>query len=258
LDTFVVRATSQNDAFHVAQNEAMKSLSSRIQRSIIATTDELANSTNKRMDSLSTSVTSLTSSLTEATTALDNATIPPLSELREEISATGLKEYEPTGATPLKQNYLYPTSLPRTQSASTASSTTSPQKQSQGHKMVYIDTPYDSPVDKMDLTTSSSERTGSFGSIVQTVPLLPPGPTSLSITTSGLRELDPNLVVPLTDHKMDSNGKGEGFVREIPSLKRSYSGRIGSAKKRDYGSARGFSASVGSATGRRLRSSPPQ
>lgn len=40
----------------------------------------------------------------------------PLSELRTGISATQLAEYAPTGETPRKAQYQYPTTLPRTES----------------------------------------------------------------------------------------------------------------------------------------------
>jgi kinesin family protein 11 len=46
---------------------------------------------------------------------LDAQICQPLANLREDIGSTSLQEYQPTGATPVKAQYQYPTSLPRTQ-----------------------------------------------------------------------------------------------------------------------------------------------
>ncbi|KAK7718332.1 Kinesin-related motor protein [Diaporthe eres] len=47
---------------------------------------------------------------------LDDSLCQPLSKLREDISSTALREYEPTGETPKRVQYHYPTELPRTAS----------------------------------------------------------------------------------------------------------------------------------------------
>jgi kinesin family protein 11 len=48
---------------------------------------------------------------------LDEHLCQPLGALREDISSTTIREYEPTGETPQKMQYQYPTELPRTQPA---------------------------------------------------------------------------------------------------------------------------------------------
>jgi kinesin family protein 11 len=104
----------------------------------------------------------------------------PLTHLREDISSTVIQEYQPTGDTPQKLTYEYPTELPRTQAHASLLAKfhgePSPSKAT-----VFVDA---------DPTLSENRSPSRPVSNDEFAPLADRGPNPL---TAGLRELHPNV-----------------------------------------------------------------
>lgn len=137
--------------------------------------------------------------LRESLEPLDESLRQPLACLREDIQSTKMREYEPTGDTPEKKRYEYPTDLPRTaghesliagmQDKPSTTPTTSPAKRATT-TAVYSDlvSPSRSP-SKVPLSVPASPSNNPFGT---------PGPiasTRIKPRTlePSLREVNPNL-----------------------------------------------------------------
>jgi kinesin family protein 11 len=138
LDDFVTRARSQNAQHHDSHAQSLQDLSTTV-KSSYANIGSHFTSTYERVRDLGVEMSTKTGSLQETLTPLDEILRQPLAELRSNISNTILQEYQPTGETPQKVQYQYPTELPRTETHDTllaalrrptvsASSTASPTK----------------------------------------------------------------------------------------------------------------------------------
>ena len=115
LDDFVTRARSQNESHHTSHVQSLRGLGSSVKESYSSFGNHLVSSQDhvRQIDASMTDHCSiLQASLSPLTTNLRQ----PLSDLRTGISATHLTEYAPTGVTPRKVQYQYPTTLPRTES----------------------------------------------------------------------------------------------------------------------------------------------
>ncbi|KAI1119115.1 P-loop containing nucleoside triphosphate hydrolase protein [Nemania sp. NC0429] len=114
LDDFVSRARSQNAQHDEQHTTLLQDLSSTVEDSYAKIGDHFQ-TTYSRVEELG---SEMDIDMTEAKQALgpllDNAR-QPLANLREDISSTRIKEYQPTGETPQKAVYEFPTELPRTQ-----------------------------------------------------------------------------------------------------------------------------------------------
>ncbi|KAI9877559.1 MAG: kinesin motor protein cin8 [Pleopsidium flavum] len=113
LDGFVTRARSQNGRHHDIHLQSLKGLASTVRQSYFNVSDYFIASSGRIRD-LSCDVSSRTSVLQASLTPLDASVRQPLAELRMNIAEAPLKEYIPTGETPQKTQYQYPTTLPRT------------------------------------------------------------------------------------------------------------------------------------------------
>ena len=114
LDDFVRRARAQNDRYAAARATALGDLVSVATRARDRQTAELT-SASARAEALATAVEPSTSALGEALALLPGNVSGPLTALGATIAATPLAEYVPTGSTPARTAYAYPTTLPRTQ-----------------------------------------------------------------------------------------------------------------------------------------------
>jgi kinesin family member 11 len=113
LDDFVTRARSEN-AGHQAQHEAsVTNLSDTVDTSF-SNISSHCKGTFDRVQDLGEQMGTEIESLREDLQPLEDSLCQPLSKLREDISSTDLREYEPTGETPKRVEYHYPTVLPRT------------------------------------------------------------------------------------------------------------------------------------------------
>lgn len=226
LDDFVTRARLQNAQHHGSHTASLQGLSTTVKASYSNIGSHFT-STFERVRDMGDEMSAQTSSLQESLTPLDSILRQPLAQLRENISRTAIQEYQPTGETPRKVQYEYPTELPRTEDHETLLAVLrrpvlSPSKQTTTIPVVFNDGPGD------DDTTSSFRERGRR-------------------PTGGLREIDANIL-DFHLQAMPSSGKsvrpstsgGEtqkenNALPQIPSFKRSMSGKLPLAVQRSGG-----------------------
>ncbi|KAI0809866.1 P-loop containing nucleoside triphosphate hydrolase protein [Xylaria sp. FL0064] len=115
LDDFVTRARSQN-AEHADQHTiSLQGLSSTVENSYFDIRCQFK-TTYCRADELRSEMDIDIEAAEGALEPLPANVCQPLADLREDISSTMIREYQPTGDTPQKLTYEYPTELPRTRS----------------------------------------------------------------------------------------------------------------------------------------------
>jgi kinesin family protein 11 len=114
LDDFVTRARSQNAQHHDSHTESLEILSSTVRGSYENIGNHFA-ATYERVRELDDEMSTQTGNLRQALSPLEATLREPLANLRSNISNSRLEEYVPTGETPQKVQYMYPTELPRTE-----------------------------------------------------------------------------------------------------------------------------------------------
>jgi kinesin family member 11 len=117
LDEFVTRARSQNGLHHESHTRNLAGLAETVRETLKNVGTEFAH-THKRISTSAGEMSTQTEKIRSQLQPLAEATREPLSELRENITGVPLKEYVPTGETPMKMQYQYTASLPRTDSHS--------------------------------------------------------------------------------------------------------------------------------------------
>ncbi|CAG8959136.1 hypothetical protein HYFRA_00012999 [Hymenoscyphus fraxineus] len=223
LDDFVTRARSQNAQHHDSHTQSLSNLSSTVKSSY----DNIGthfNATYERVRDLGHEMLVKQNSLQEALEPLETVLRQPLAELRSNIATARFAEYQPTGATPQKVQYQYPTELPRTEQhekllAALRNPASSPSKNTS--KPTTVPATFD---DEME------------GVITEIAPLrdssasVPPlSHDNRPITSGSLREIDPNInVASIIEHpstaKSHSLG-GDGLSKDTQELfKRSVTG----------------------------------
>ena len=115
LDDFVTRARSQNESHYKSHVQSLSGLSSSVKESHDSIGNHLSSSQD-HVHQIDTSMTNHCSILQASLPPLTTTLRQPLSDLRTGISGTHLTEDAPTGETPRKVQYQYPTTLPRTES----------------------------------------------------------------------------------------------------------------------------------------------
>jgi kinesin family protein 11 len=118
LDDFVARARAQNAKHHDDHALSLQSLSTTVKGSYGNIGEHFA-FTYDRIKELGEEMSAKTAVLEEALSPLDTTLRQPLAELRSSIASSALQEYTPTGETPQKVQYQYPTVLPRTEAHET-------------------------------------------------------------------------------------------------------------------------------------------
>ncbi|KAI0456316.1 P-loop containing nucleoside triphosphate hydrolase protein [Xylaria acuta] len=114
LDDFVARARSQNAQHDDQHAESLRDLSSTVEDSYENIADHFR-TTCSRVEELGSEMDIDVKTVEKALEPLLVNVCQPLADLREDISNTVIQEYQPTGDTPQKLAYEYPTELPRTQ-----------------------------------------------------------------------------------------------------------------------------------------------
>ncbi|KAI5917298.1 P-loop containing nucleoside triphosphate hydrolase protein [Camillea tinctor] len=114
LDDFVTRARSQNAQHHDQNAVSLASLSSTVEESYGRIGDHFK-TTCSRVEKLGAEMDTDIQTTQDALEPLSEKVCQPLANLRQDISNTALQEYTPTGETPQKMTYQYPTELPRTE-----------------------------------------------------------------------------------------------------------------------------------------------
>ena len=166
-----------------------------------------------------------TATLQESLEPLDSVLRQPLSTLRENITSTQLQDYQPTGETPQKVQYSYPTALPRTEAHETLlAALRRPSSSSSGMRSPSKSTTSMVPVIFNDTPSTLHSHLREFSASVPAGSSRP-GDHDQRPTTSGstgLREMDINITsVPVP------SANAEEQVTLIPSFKRSVSANRG-------------------------------
>ncbi|KAL7620208.1 Kinesin- motor protein [Parahypoxylon ruwenzoriense] len=118
LDDFVARARSQNALHHDQHSNSVLNLSGTIQNSY-ASINKHFKTTCSRVQDLGSEMDTDIITAQNSLEPLPEYLCQPLSDLREDINNTVIQEYQPTGETPQKRNYEYPTQLPHTEAHDT-------------------------------------------------------------------------------------------------------------------------------------------
>ncbi|KAL2757060.1 hypothetical protein ACRALDRAFT_1075762 [Sodiomyces alcalophilus JCM 7366] len=222
LDEFVTRARSENAAHHERHAAAMDNLSGTVEESLDSIATHFT-TTFERVKDLGTEMETETEEAGRKLEPLGEQVCEPLGDLREEIMATSIKEYEPTGETPVKVQYQYPTDLPRTEShrklLAELNGDASPRKQrAEEPDVVADDSDHADHADHPDLFPSPSALASSPLPTTTTDPAATPTTIKTRSSTTGilsdrrqstddvppvpafsmsLREVNPNLTMPL-------------------------------------------------------------
>ena len=114
LDDFVTRARSQNERHHSRHVTSLQGLASTVHQSYSSIGDHFV-STYDRVRDIGADVSTQSTVLSAFLPPLSSTVQQPLADLRADITSAPLKEYVPTGETPRKTQYQYPTTLPRTE-----------------------------------------------------------------------------------------------------------------------------------------------
>lgn len=115
LDDFVTRARSENAEHHSRHSNSVASLSGTVGTSF-ANISKHYQDTFASVETLGSEMDSNLEQLQDGLKPINESICQPLGKLREDITKTNLKDYQPTGETPEKVQYQYPTKLPRTAS----------------------------------------------------------------------------------------------------------------------------------------------
>jgi kinesin family protein 11 len=221
LDDFVTRARSQNAQHHDKHAESLKNLSSTVKSSYSNISSHFT-STYERVRDLGEEMSTKTATLQDTLTPLDSVLRQPLTTLRENIVSTQIQDYQPTGETPQKVQYNYPTSLPRTEAHETLlASLRRPSSLSDRGR-----SPSKSTTSMVPVIFNDAPITSNLREFSASVPAgsSRPGEGEQRPTTSGstgLREMDVNVT------SVPAANASEEQVTLIPSFKRSMSATRG-------------------------------
>ena len=148
LDDYVTRARSQNERHHLTHVTSLQGLASNVRQSYASVDDHFV-CTHDRVREIGTFISTQSAAVQVSLIPLDSTIKQPLAKLRSEITGAPLKEYVPTGETPRKIQYQYPTTLPRTAShekllgreAPKPSNTNPSPNKSPNKALIYTDAP---------------------------------------------------------------------------------------------------------------------
>lgn len=175
LDSFVTRARSQNSLHHSQHAASVHQLSQTVENSYAEISSHSKDAV-ERVRELGDEMEAEVDDIRAGLEPLDENVCQPLSNLRESIRDTLLQEYQPTGETPEKTQYTYPTELPRTAphemllAGLNGGALDTPSKSAPAPPVVFSD---------FEETTVKRERS----------------PSTSSAVSSGLREVNPNVSV---------------------------------------------------------------
>ncbi|KAI4272151.1 MAG: hypothetical protein LQ337_005502, partial [Flavoplaca oasis] len=184
LDDFVTRARSQNECHHSTHVSSLQSLASTVNSSYSSIGDHFTASYD-RVQNISSDISERSNALQDTLPPLTETVQKPLSSLRSIITNAPLKEYGPTGETPQKTQYRFPTTLPRTEPHDKLLSKIFPASSNNSSTTSLIPPPSPS---KSIIYTDVQETTPTDASVTAPAPA-----TSTPSKTTGLRELDMNI-----------------------------------------------------------------
>jgi len=173
LDEFVTRARSQNDSNHREHVSSLQSMTHVVQESFRGVEADLA----QRSANVGALESDYNSRVGEATVTFAHHTTSmrePLERLRNDLAKRPWEVYAPTGATPVKKDWIYTTNLPRTNPPTvmnpppmgrTPSRLASPQKVSPSKLPVYTDQPPPAAITLAEIKGGLKEVDVNVGSV---------------------------------------------------------------------------------------------
>lgn len=193
LDDFVAKARSQNGRFHEAQMGSLDVMANNVRESRSAV-DEQLNSLNDSVQTFQEDMNVHTGDLHQSAIPLQEEVRQPLTELRENVINHPMQEYLPTGATPQKRHYDYPSELPRTESHDGLRSRHRTSKQ-------FTALPFDGDAQPTSITSSPvsspAKRSYVYSDAAEEVGHQPHPPSLSASSNTGLREVDLNVAKQL-------------------------------------------------------------
>jgi kinesin family protein 11 len=206
LDDFVAKARSQNGRFHESQLGNLDAMAENVRESRSHVHGQLDGLTS-RVGQLQDDVGVHTENLEQTTAPLQTEVRQPLLELRSNIQSRPLKEYVPTGITPQKRRYEYPSELPQTEPHDGLRTRHRTSKQFTAlpfNEQEQQDTPASTSPSKKFVYNDTPEEVGH------------PLPSSAATpSNTGLREVDVNVARPVMS---DANDVLSPSKSETPAL----------------------------------------
>jgi len=114
LDEFVTRARSQNECDHKTHAESLQGLSAGAHQ-IFTSCSQILDSISQNLLVFGTNNSTELSTLQANLSPLTEKVHQALAQLQHAIESARPKEYSPTGETPQKKDWTYPTTLPQTE-----------------------------------------------------------------------------------------------------------------------------------------------
>ncbi|EAW20878.1 putative kinesin family protein (BimC) [Aspergillus fischeri NRRL 181] len=192
LDDFVAKARAQNGQYCDAHMTSLKSMASNAQQSYAAYEEHLASSRD-RITCLQEDANQQMEGLQELTLPLSDEVQKPLSELRTNMRERPLQEYIPTGITPQKRRYEYPTTLPRTEAHDALVKRMRTSKELEA--LPFSNAEPSASVSSLDSSTRGTPSKGFvYHDVEDEVGAQQPPSTTATPSNTGLREVDANIV----------------------------------------------------------------
>ncbi|KAJ5778738.1 hypothetical protein N7520_001984 [Penicillium odoratum] len=195
LDDFVAKARSHNGRFHEAQLGSLAAINSSVRGSREAIQGQL-DSFGERAGQLQGDIDLHTANMKQCTAPLQEEVRQPLVDLRGNFESHPMKEYIPSGVTPKRRKYEYPSTLPRTESHEGLRSRHRTSKQ-------FTALPFSEEEDTQPEPVSSPPATSPTKAYVYSDPVEEPetrrSSTAVTYNNTGLREVDLNVAKSLAD-----------------------------------------------------------
>lgn len=209
LDDFVSRARVENTNHHDSHSQSVQTLSTAVDQSF-GNIFAHFKSTFDRVKNVGEEMEVDVADMRDSLEPLESQLCQPLINLRETVAATALQEYQPTGETPQKTAYQYPTTLPRT---------------SANHAISRID---EEPASPMANTTDQAldDNTLVFTDLpipkkTSSPPSTRPGSSSTNSQLGSLREVNPNLTTGSISFDPRASTMSMPAEHTLPLFKRS-------------------------------------
>ena len=231
LDEFVTRARTQNDGHHTDRMQTLEIVVNRA-RDRFAVLEKDSHASMATIVAIAEEQKQQGANLDKLVGSFQGDTQWPLQNLKADLSGATLADYIPTGQTPQKRDWSYPTQLPRTENheaivaklrglpdpsliAKTPSSTRSPKKQASPRKAPASPSKIPSPSKTKVFTDIEMPKAPVFSSsyahtqtAVTSIPL--------NDAKAGLREVDINVAnstrLPASSHSAPSSVSEEKSV----------------------------------------------
>ncbi|KAH8429068.1 putative kinesin family protein (BimC) [Aspergillus melleus] len=191
LDDFVDKARSQNGQYRDAHIISLENMASNVHDSYSSMHDQISG-LGDRVNQLQQDATQQHIDLEESTAPLSEEVRKPLQTLRTNILQRPLEDYVPTGATPQKRQYEFPSELPRTEPHDILRSRMRTSKD-----LTVL--PFN---DEEQLSPDSSPETSSptkgfvYNDAADEVGTQPSATAIVTPSNTGLREVDANVAKP--------------------------------------------------------------